>query len=417
MLRAHDFASAAFGTRDNKHNLYTLRTPGVHRRTAADQNVLNSSNLTSHRCAAANPQDQMMTAIDPIHAADAEREARKARLFTRINKADAWFQVLGLSWITPVLKAAAGDNPQAQMKEIWRLLAVPLIAIAAFLMLWGTLAPKVQTSLGAVPGPGQVWEQALNLHEDAQAKAASKAKFDAQVAKLNERRLAQGKEPVQRAYTGAPTYYQQIWTSIQTVFFGFLIATVVAVPLGIAAGLSATANAALNPLIQIFKPVSPLAWLPIVTMIVSALAASNDGLLPKSFVISAITVTLCSLWPTLINTALGVSSIDKDLVNVSKVLKMNTWTKITKLVLPSALPLIFTGLRLSLGVGWMVLIAAEMLAQNPGLGKFVWDEFQNGSSQSLAKIMVAVLTIGIIGFLLDRMMYAIQSLFTFSNNR
>jgi len=183
------------------------------------------------------------------------------------------------------------------------------------------------------------------------------------------------------------------------------------------AGLSPTANAAINPLIQIFKPVSPLAWLPIVTMVVSAVYVTNDGLFSKSFLTSAITVTLCSLWPTLINTSLGVASIDKDLVAVSKVLKMGTWTKITKLVLPSALPLIFTGLRLSLGVGWMVLIAAEMLAQNPGLGKFVWDEFQNGSSQSLAKIMVAVFTIGIIGFLLDRLMYAIQSLFTFSNNR
>ncbi|MEL6563051.1 MAG: ABC transporter permease [Pseudomonadota bacterium] len=358
-----------------------------------------------------------MTTVDPNFTEDAARDARRARLFTRINAADKWFQVLGLAWITPIAKAAAGDNPAAQMKEIWRLLAVPLLAIAAFLTLWGTLAPQVQTSLGAVPGPAQVWTEAVNLHQDALSKAESKAKFDAQVATLNERRIEQGKEPVQRAYTGAPTYYQQIWTSIQTVFFGFLIATVVAVPLGIAAGLSPIANAALNPLIQIFKPVSPLAWLPIVTMIVSALAASNDGLLPKSFVISAITVTLCSLWPTLINTALGVASIDKDLVNVSKVLKMNTYTKITKLVLPSALPLIFTGLRLSLGVGWMVLIAAEMLAQNPGLGKFVWDEFQNGSSSSLAKIMVAVLTIGIIGFLLDRVMYALQSLFTFTNNR
>ena len=358
-----------------------------------------------------------MTTVDPNFTEDAARDARRARLFTRINAADKWFQVLGLAWITPIAKAAAGDNPAAQMKEIWRLLAVPLLAIAAFLTQWGTLAPQVQTSLGAVPGPAQVWTEAVNLHQDALSKAESKAKFDAQVATLNERRIEQGKEPVQRAYTGAPTYYQQIWTSIQTVFFGFLIATVVAVPLGIAAGLSPIANAALNPLIQIFKPVSPLAWLPIVTMIVSALAASNDGLLPKSFVISAITVTLCSLWPTLINTALGVASIDKDLVNVSKVLKMNTYTKITKLVLPSALPLIFTGLRLSLGVGWMVLIAAEMLAQNPGLGKFVWDEFQNGSSSSLAKIMVAVLTIGIIGFLLDRVMYALQSLFTFTNNR
>jgi nitrate/nitrite transport system permease protein len=361
-----------------------------------------------------------MTAIDPeTLSAEATREARRTRLFTRINVADKWFQVLGLSWITPVLKAVAGDNPKAQITEIWRLLAVPLLAIAAFLLMWATLAPTVQTSLGAVPGPAQVWAEAVNLHEDAQAKAAKQAKFETMVEKRNQKFIDAGQpEKVKTvAYTGAPSYYQQIWTSIQTVFFGFLIATAIAVPLGIMAGLSPLANAAINPLIQIFKPVSPLAWLPIVTMIVSALAAGNDGLLPKSFIISAVTVTLCSLWPTLINTALGVASIDKDLVNVSKVLKMNTWTKITKLVLPSALPLIFTGLRLSLGVGWMVLIAAEMLAQNPGLGKFVWDEFQNGSSSSLAKIMVAVLTIGIIGFLLDRLMFAIQTLFTFSNNR
>ena len=359
-----------------------------------------------------------MTAVDPNFAEYTAREARREKLFTRINKADRWFQVLGLSWLTPVLKAAAGDNPKAQMSEIWRLLGVPLLAIAGFLMLWATLAPTVQTSLGAIPGPSQVWTEAVNLHEDAVAKAESKAEFEAKVAQLNERRIEQGKEPVVREYTGAPSYYSQIWTSIKTVFFGFLIASVVAIPLGIMAGLSPIANAALNPIIQIFKPVSPLAWLPIVTMVVSATyATSGDGWFAKSFLNSAITVTLCSLWPTLINTALGVSSIDKDLVNVSKVLKMNTWTKITKLVLPSALPLIFTGLRLSLGVGWMVLIAAEMLAQNPGLGKFVWDEFQNGSSQSLAKIMVAVLTIGIIGFLLDRLMYAIQSLFTFTNHR
>jgi len=358
-----------------------------------------------------------MSTADPNFQSEADLEARRERRFTRINSADKWFQVLGLSWITPVLRAVAGDNPKVQVSEIWRLLGVPILAIVGFLVLWGMLAPTVQTSLGAVPGPAQVWEEALHLHEDAQAKTASRAKFQEQVATLNQRRAEQGKEPIQRAYTGAPSYYAQIWTSIKTVFFGFLIASLVAIPLGIAAGLSPYANAALNPIIQIFKPVSPLAWLPIVTMIVSAVYATNDGLFSKSFLVSAITVTLCSLWPTLINTALGVASIDKDLVNVSKVLKMNTYTKITKLVLPSALPLIFTGLRLSLGVGWMVLIAAEMLAQNPGLGKFVWDEFQNGSSSSLAKIMVAVLTIGIIGFMLDRVMYALQSLFTFTNNR
>ena len=357
-----------------------------------------------------------MTTVDPDSLT---QDTRRARLFTRINKLDGWFQVLGLAWITPVLKAAAGDNPKAQFKEIWRLLMVPLIAIALFLMLWAALAPRVQTSLGAIPGPAAVWSEAINLHQDAQAKAAKERAHHKKVEARNQRYIERGQpERVKEIpYTGAPSYYQQIATSIGTVFFGFLIAAAVAIPLGILAGLSPAANAAINPLVQIFKPVSPLAWLPIVTMVVSALYASNEGLFAKSFLVSAITVTLCSLWPALINTALGVASIDKDLVNVSKVLKMNTWTKITKLVLPSALPLIFTGLRLSLGVGWMVLIAAEMLAQNPGLGKFVWDEFQNGSSQSLAKIIVAVLTIGIIGFLLDRVMFALQSLFTFSNNR
>jgi nitrate/nitrite transport system permease protein len=188
----------------------------------------------------------------------------------------------------------------------------------------------------------------------------------------------------------------------------------IAIPLGILCGLSPIMNAAFNPLIQIFKPVSPLAWLPIVTMVVSAVYTTSDPMFDKSFLNSALTVTLCSLWPALINTTLGVASIDKDLLNVGKVLQLDWKTQVSKLVLPSSLPLIFTGLRLSLGVGWMVLIAAEMLAQNPGLGKFVWDEFQNGSSDSLARIMVAVFTIGIIGFLLDRVMFTLQSLVTYT---
>ena len=362
-----------------------------------------------------------MTAITESapHDDAASTESRRAKLFTRINKADTYFKVLGMPWMTPILRAIAGDSPKAQIKELWSLLGVPLAAILAFLVVWAQLAPTVQTSLGAIPGPVEVWEQVVALDEDAARKSQSAADFYERQEKRNAKLVAAGKEDrvKWRDYTGAPSYYDQIWTSIQTVFFGFLLATVVAVPIGIVCGLSKTANAAFNPLIQIFKPVSPLAWLPIVTMVISALYETNDGMFSKSFLNSAITETLCSLWPTLINTAHGVANIDKDLVNVSRVLKMSTWTKVTKLVLPSAQPLIFTGLRLSLGVGWMVLIAAEMLAQNPGLGKFVWDEFQNGSSQSLAKIMVAVFTIGIIGFLLDRLMYAIQTLLTHSNNR
>ena len=160
-----------------------------------------------------------------------------------------------------------------------------------------------------------------------------------------------------RTYTGKPTYLDQIVTSLFTVGLGFLLGTIIAIPIGIASGLSRTFNGAINPLIQIFKPVSPLAWLPIVTMIVSALYVDTADRLPKSLVVSAITVTLCSLWPTIINTALGVASIDKDLMNVGRVLQLPTRKTLTKLVLPSALPLIFTGLRLSLGVGWMVLLS------------------------------------------------------------
>jgi nitrate/nitrite transport system permease protein len=358
-----------------------------------------------------------MTLLDPtVVVKPPAPETGPARFPAFIGKADPWFRILGLGWLTPLLRLASGDNPKAQAKDLWRLAVVPALAIAGFLLLWGVLAPKVQTSLGAIPGPVQVWEQVGVLHADALAEREKEAEFYAIQAEKNAALLAEGKadEVKDRAYTGKPTYYEQIFTSIQTVFFGFLLATLVAVPLGILSGMSATANAAINPLVQIFKPVSPLAWLPIVTMVVSALYAGDGS---KSFVISAVTVTLCSLWPTLINTSLGVASIDKDLVNVGRVLKLTTWTKVTRLVLPSALPLIFTGLRLSLGVGWMVLIAAEMLAQNPGLGKFVWDEFQNGSSDSLARIMVAVFTIGIIGFLLDRVMFALQQAFTFRDKR
>lgn len=129
----------------------------------------------------------------------------------------------------------------------------------------------------------------------------------------------------------------------------------------------------------------------------------------KSFITSVITVALCSIWPTLINTAVGAASVNSDLLNVSRVLSLRWLTHVKTIVLPSAIPMMFTGLRLSLGIAWMVLIAAEMLAQNPGLGKFVWDEFQNGSSNSLGRICVAVLMIGFIGFLLDRFLLLIQN--------
>ena len=343
----------------------------------------------------------------------------RERALKLINKASTWLDALGFAWLTPLLKIAAGEDAKEQLPTLKQTLFVPLLGISLFLASWAILAPQVQTSLGAIPGPLQVVEQAQNLWADHVRERDKAAAFYQRQDERNAKLIAEGKNDKvkHRTYTGKPTYIDQIITSLFTVALGFFIATVIAVPLGIASGLSKTFNGAINPLIQIFKPVSPLAWLPIVTMVVSATYVNPVDWLSKSMITSAVTVTLCSLWPSLINTALGVASVDKELMNVGKVLQLPTYKTITKLVLPSSLPLIFTGLRLSLGVGWMVLIAAEMLAQNPGLGKFVWDEFQNGSSQSLAKIIVAVLTIGIVGFMLDRLMFALQRAFTFSANR
>lgn len=304
-------------------------------------------------------------------------------------------------------------DPRELARKALMSLGVPLVAFAIFLMLWSTVASRIQTSLGAVPGPMAVAQQAVALAQDHFAEREREQAFYERQAKRNAERLAEDPsyQPRNFQWTGKRTYIDQILTSLKTVFTGFLLATVVAVPLGILAGTSKVVQAAINPMVQLFRPVSPLAWLPIVTLIVSAVyVTSGEPMFEKSFLISAITVTLCSLWTTLINTAIGVTSVDKDLVNVGKVLQLPLATRVRKIILPSALPFIFTGMRLSLGVGWMVLIAAEMLAQNPGLGKFVWDEFQNGSADSLSRIMVAVFTIGGIGFALDRLMQMLQNL-------
>ena len=296
-------------------------------------------------------------------------------------------------------------------QEAVRAFVLPLLAFVLFLGLWSFSAARIETSLGQVPGPMEVWGQAANLVDEHRAERQKEVAFYERQEKRNADKLAEDPNAVVkiRPYTGKPTYFDQILTSIFTVFTGFILATIIAVPLGVLTGLSTNVYRAINPIVQIFKPVSPLAWLPLVTIIVSAVYVSDDPMFSKSYLTSAITVTLCCLWPTLINTAVGVSSMDKDLVNVGKVLRLGWFTTVWKIAIPSAIPMIFTGLRLSLGIGWMVLIAAEMLAQNPGLGKFVWDEFQNGSSNSLGRIMVAVFTIGFIGFLLDRGMLFLQS--------
>jgi nitrate/nitrite transport system permease protein len=327
-----------------------------------------------------------------------------------------------LPWLNRGLEWLAGDGVNGVANGLTNAVLLPLLGIGIFLMLWGAGASQVETSLGQLPGPAQVWTQGQALWTEHREAREREAAFYERLDKRYDKAVADGKSEEQlekiraRRYTGAPTFIDQIWTSLLTVATGFLIASIIAIPIGIICGMSAGFYAGMNPLIQIFKPVSPLAWLPLVTIIVSAVYVADDPTLSKSFITSAITVTLCCLWPTIINTTVGVATVDKDLMNVSRVLRLG-WVKQTvKIILPSAMPMIFTGLRLSLGIGWMVLIAAEMLAQNPGLGKFVWDEFQNGSSNSLARIMVAVLVIGFIGFLLDRGMLMLQRRFSWDKD-
>src|SRR5690606_19524077 len=137
-----------------------------------------------------------------------------------------------------------------------------------------------------------------------------------------------------RPYVGAPTFFDQIGTSLLTVMSGFFLAAALAIPLGILLGLNAHFAAAVNPLVQLFKPVSPLAWLPLVTMVVSAVYVSENPMFEKSFITSMITVALCCLWPTVINTTVGVAGVDRDLINVSRVLCLPTRTHVRRIVLP-----------------------------------------------------------------------------------
>ncbi|MHC5821693.1 MAG: nitrate ABC transporter permease [Nostoc sp.] len=186
--------------------------------------------------------------------------------------------------------------------------------------------------------------------------------------------------------------------SLRRVLLGFLLGAVVAIPLGFLIGMSRSAMLALNPIIQIFKPVSPLAWLPI------ALAIFNLADPSAIFVIF-----ITSLWPTIINTALGVSSVPQDYLDVARVLEMPRWRRITKIIWPASLPYIFTGLRISLGIAWIVIVAVEMLTGGIGIGFFVWDEW---SRLNLSSVFLAVLIIGLTGLILDYGVGKIQQLVT-----
>jgi len=204
-----------------------------------------------------NIKDLAMTmAAEPSDAMkDEERLLRREKAFASINRAEKFLGPVALGWVAPILRIAYGDSVKRNLKEIWHLAGIPLAAIALFLLAWSWTAPKVQTSLGAIPGPAAVWTEAGNLYDDHQRSREKADAFYERQETRNEKLVAEGKEDrvKWRVFTGAPTYLDQIWTSLQTVFFGFLIASLIAIPIGIACGLSKTVNAGFNPLIQIFK--------------------------------------------------------------------------------------------------------------------------------------------------------------------
>lgn len=183
--------------------------------------------------------------------------------------------------------------------------------------------------------------------------------------------------------------------SLRRVITGFLLGAAVAIPLGFLIGMSREAMLMINPLVQIFKPVSPLAWLPI------ALAVFN---LAEPSAIFVIFIT--SLWPTIINTALGVASVNKDYIDVARVLEMPRWRRVTKIIWPASLPYVFTGLRISLGIAWLVIVAVEMLTGGIGIGFFVWDQWNR---LNLSSVFLSVIVIGLTGLVLDYALGRIQA--------
>lgn len=408
----------------------------------------------------------MSTAIaDPIE--NPSTGTPKKRLRYNPNRVAHTLNKLGLGYFSPFARLLGGDEPAKQFKEILINTFLPVIAFAVFIVVWAIVSSFVQTDSVKIPSPYQslyaltgkpipllphpfpdnvkgmekgdyftsnqgLDPQSINGFVKAeeiksvefvtstQERAAKwQAKSDAARAEGNTKKAdkyqKQADKDASKSYTGNKTFYDQILISLLTVAIGFVAATLLAIPVGILCGISPMFNVAVNPLIQLFKPVSPLAWFPIVYVFTTWGIKPNDSMWQPALWTSAGVVTLCSLWPTLINTAVGVASVEKDHLNVAKVLKLGWWKRITSIVLPASLPLIFTGLRLSVGVGWMVLIAADMMAQNQGLGKFVWDMYQNGSVMSTAQIIVAVFVIGAIGFMLDRIMLVCQRLVTFED--
>jgi nitrate/nitrite transport system permease protein len=240
---------------------------------------------------------------------------------------------------------------------------LPVVGVGFFLLVWTVLSANVQD----LPSPMQTWEE-------------SKVYILQPLEKRGE---------MDQGIVRLASY------SLYRVAKGFLLGVALATPLGFILGLSKTFNRMFDPVIQVLRPISPLAWLPLGLIIFQ-----------KSEPAALFTIALCSMWPTVLNTIAGVRTIPQEYRNVARVLRLSKVQTFTKVLLPATLPHVFTGYRLSLGIAWLVIVASEMLTGTPGVGGFLWQEY---NSLIYAHILLCILTIGIVGFLLDRMMGFVET--------
>jgi nitrate/nitrite transport system permease protein len=243
---------------------------------------------------------------------------------------------------------------------------LPMVGILGVVLLWSMASATFAPTL---PNPLQTWE-------------ASRLYIMEPFAKRGE--LDQG-------------ILRFTWYSLVRVGKGYMLGLAFGVPLGLLLGVSKTFQKAFDPIIQILRPVSPLAWLPLGLV-----------LFQKPEPAGLFTIAMCSMWPTVLNTALGVRSIPQDYINVARVLQLSRTKMLMKVMVPSALPYMFTGFRLSLGIAWLVIVASEMLTGAPGVGGFLWQEY---NSLIYEHLILCIATIGLVGFLLDRMMSVVEARF------
>lgn len=265
----------------------------------------------------------------------------------------------------------------------WRAALLSLLILAALLGTWemavkgaaGPTGPTVDPELAALLSPAAA----------AGGQTAMPAPSDIAV-----RLYELLRDPFHQRGTNDQGIGIQIAWSLWRVLAGFALAMLVAIPLGFVIGMSPLLNAALNPFIQVLRPVSPLAWMPL------ALYTIKDSSISSIFVIF-----ICSVWPMLLNTAFGVASVRREWLNVARTLEAGRWRTAMRVILPAAAPTILTGMRISIGIAWLVIVAAEMLVGGTGIGYWVWNQWNN---LSIADIVIAILMIGLVGLALDRLL-------------